>query len=159
MLNPSRPRLRGENGTVLMLMPVAVLIMFVLAAITVDLTAVRAGQQLTPRMTLRPQVSMKPHFDQDEASNLIHQGFGSSQSRLWRPGASSTTSRQGPTSQSTKTVRSRSLFPNEFHISSRVPCREHRTTNSYWRLRPPLCNSADFPPFSVVVSSVPPSSP
>jgi hypothetical protein len=45
MLNPSHPRFRGENGTVLMLMPVAVLIMFVLAAITVDLTAVRAGQQ------------------------------------------------------------------------------------------------------------------
>ena len=36
MLNPSRPRLRGENGTVLMLMPVAVLIMFVLAAIILD---------------------------------------------------------------------------------------------------------------------------
>jgi Flp pilus assembly protein TadG len=40
-----RHRFRGENGTVLMLMPVAVLIMFVLGAITVDLTAVRAGQQ------------------------------------------------------------------------------------------------------------------
>ncbi|MSY34148.1 MAG: hypothetical protein F2567_09810 [Actinobacteria bacterium] len=42
---PKERRFRGESGTVLMLMPVAVLIMFVLAAITVDLTAVRAGQQ------------------------------------------------------------------------------------------------------------------
>lgn len=38
-------RLHGSVGSVLMLMPVAVLIMFVLGAITVDLTAVRAGQQ------------------------------------------------------------------------------------------------------------------
>lgn len=38
-------RFCGERGTVLMLMPVAVLIMFILGAITVDLTAVRAGQQ------------------------------------------------------------------------------------------------------------------
>jgi len=45
MLTSLRHRFRGENGTVLMLMPVAVLIMFVLGAITVDLTAVRAGQQ------------------------------------------------------------------------------------------------------------------
>lgn len=45
MLTFTRHRFRGENGTVLMLMPVAVLIMFVLGAITVDLTAVRAGQQ------------------------------------------------------------------------------------------------------------------
>lgn len=45
MLTSTRHRFRGENGTVLMLMPVAVLIMFVLGAITVDLTAVRSGQQ------------------------------------------------------------------------------------------------------------------
>ena len=45
MLTSMRHRFRGENGTVLLLMPVAVLIMFVLGAITVDLTAVRAGQQ------------------------------------------------------------------------------------------------------------------
>ncbi|CAB4630652.1 MAG: hypothetical protein F2607_03545 [Actinobacteria bacterium] len=45
MLIRPRRRFRGESGTVLMLMPVAVLIMFVLGAITVDLTAVRAGQQ------------------------------------------------------------------------------------------------------------------
>ena len=45
MLTSLRHRFRGENGTVLLLMPVAVLIMFVLGAITVDLTAVRAGQQ------------------------------------------------------------------------------------------------------------------
>jgi len=38
-------RMRSDRGSVLMLMPVAVLIMFVLGAITVDLTAVRAGQQ------------------------------------------------------------------------------------------------------------------
>lgn len=38
-------RFRGSVGSVLLLMPVAVLIMFVLGAITVDLTAVRAGQQ------------------------------------------------------------------------------------------------------------------
>lgn len=38
-------RFRGSAGSVLMLMPVAVLIMFVLGAITVDLTAVRAGRQ------------------------------------------------------------------------------------------------------------------
>jgi len=45
MLKKMRRRARGERGSVLMLMPVAVLIMFVLGAITVDLTAVRAGQQ------------------------------------------------------------------------------------------------------------------
>lgn len=44
MLKP-RNRCRGDRGTVLLLMPVAVLIMFVLGAITVDLTAVRAGRQ------------------------------------------------------------------------------------------------------------------
>lgn len=43
--NPVSRRFRGDRGTVLMLMPVAVLIMFVLGAITVDLTALRAGQQ------------------------------------------------------------------------------------------------------------------
>lgn len=45
MLNRCRQRLTGDRGTVLMLMPVAVLIMFVLGAITVDITAVRVGQQ------------------------------------------------------------------------------------------------------------------
>ena len=44
MLRP-RDRFRGEHGTVLILMPAAVLIMFILAAITIDLTAVRAGRQ------------------------------------------------------------------------------------------------------------------
>lgn len=43
--NNASHRVRGDRGSVLMLMPVAVLIMFVLGAITVDLTAVRAGQQ------------------------------------------------------------------------------------------------------------------
>lgn len=38
-------RCRDSSGSVLLLMPVAILIMFVLGAITVDLTAVRAGQQ------------------------------------------------------------------------------------------------------------------
>jgi len=45
MLTFTRHRFQGDVGTVLMLMPVAVLIMFVLGAITIDLTAVRAGQQ------------------------------------------------------------------------------------------------------------------
>ena len=45
MLRMNRAAMRGDRGTVLMLMPVAVLIMFVLGAIAVDLTAVRAGQQ------------------------------------------------------------------------------------------------------------------
>lgn len=43
--NNASHRVRSDRGSVLMLMPVAVLIMFVLGAITVDLTAVRAGQQ------------------------------------------------------------------------------------------------------------------
>ncbi|MEX1218721.1 MAG: hypothetical protein WEA11_09420 [Acidimicrobiales bacterium] len=38
-------RCRSSQGSVLLLMPAAVLVMFVLGAITVDLTAVRAGQQ------------------------------------------------------------------------------------------------------------------
>ena len=43
--NNTLHRVSSDRGSVLMLMPVAVLIMFVLGAITVDLTAVRAGQQ------------------------------------------------------------------------------------------------------------------
>lgn len=38
-------RLRSERGSALMLMPAAVLIMFVLGAIAVDLTAIRVGQR------------------------------------------------------------------------------------------------------------------
>jgi len=38
-------RLRGSQGSALMLMPAAVLIMFVLGAIAVDLTALRVGQR------------------------------------------------------------------------------------------------------------------
>lgn len=38
-------RLRGSRGSALMLMPAAVLIMFVLGAIAVDLTALRVGQR------------------------------------------------------------------------------------------------------------------
>lgn len=38
-------RLRSERGSALMLMPAAVLIMFVLGAIAVDLTALRVGQR------------------------------------------------------------------------------------------------------------------
>jgi len=38
-------RLRGARGSALMLMPAAILIMFVLGAIAVDLTAIRVGQR------------------------------------------------------------------------------------------------------------------
>ena len=38
-------RRRGDRGSALMLMPAAVLIMFVLGAIAVDLTAIRVGQR------------------------------------------------------------------------------------------------------------------
>lgn len=40
-----RRRLGDERGSALMLMPAAILIMFVLGAIAVDLTALRAGQR------------------------------------------------------------------------------------------------------------------
>ena len=82
MLNPSRPRLRGENGTVLMLMPVAVLIMFVLAAITVDLTAVRAGQQdLLAAATDAANDAATAGLD--EAALRSGRGFELDPSRVW----------------------------------------------------------------------------
>lgn len=82
MLNPSRPRLRGENGTVLMLMPVAVLIMFVLAAITVDLTAVRAGQQdLLAAAT--DAANDAATVGLDEAALRSGRGFELDPSRVW----------------------------------------------------------------------------
>lgn len=45
MLNDGAARWRGHRGSALMLMPAAVLIMFVLGAIAVDLTAIRLGQR------------------------------------------------------------------------------------------------------------------
>ena len=82
MLNPSHPRLRGENGTVLMLMPVAVLIMFVLAAITVDLTAVRAGQQdLLAAATDAANDAATAGLD--EAALRSGRGFELDPSRVW----------------------------------------------------------------------------
>lgn len=82
MLNPLRPRLRGENGTVLMLMPVAVLIMFVLAAITVDLTAVRAGQQdLLAAATDAANDAATAGLD--EAALRSGRGFELDPSRVW----------------------------------------------------------------------------
>jgi hypothetical protein len=82
MLNPSHPRFRGENGTVLMLMPVAVLIMFVLAAITVDLTAVRAGQQdLLAAATDAANDAATAGLD--EAALRSGRGFELDPSRVW----------------------------------------------------------------------------
>ncbi len=82
MLNPSHPRFRGENGTVLMLMPVAALIMFVLAAITVDLTAVRAGQQdLLAAATDAANDAATAGLD--EAALRSGRGFELDPSRVW----------------------------------------------------------------------------
>ena len=82
MLNLSQPRARGESGTVLMLMPVAVLIMFVLAAITVDLTAVRAGQQdLLAAATDAANDAATAGLD--EAALRSGRGFELDPSRVW----------------------------------------------------------------------------
>jgi hypothetical protein len=82
MLTLSQPRARGECGTVLMLMPVAVLIMFVLAAITVDLTAVRAGQQdLLAAATDAANDAATAGLD--EAALRSGRGFVLDPSRVW----------------------------------------------------------------------------
>jgi len=82
MLNLSQPRARGESGTVLMLMPVAVHIMFILAAITVDLTAVRAGQQdLLAAATDAANDAATAGLD--EAALRSGRGFELDPSRVW----------------------------------------------------------------------------
>lgn len=82
MLKGQRLRLRGDNGTVLMLMPVAVLIMFVLGAITVDLTAVRAGQQdLLAAATDAANDAATAGLD--EAALRSGQGYQLDPTRVW----------------------------------------------------------------------------
>ncbi len=82
MLKGRHLRLRGDNGTVLMLMPVAVLIMFVLGAITVDLTAVRAGQQdLLAAATDAANDAATAGLD--EAALRSGQGYQLDPTRVW----------------------------------------------------------------------------
>lgn len=82
MLKGRRLRLRSDNGTVLMLMPVAVLIMFVLGAITVDLTAVRAGQQdLLAAATDAANDAATAGLD--EAALRSGQGYQLDPTRVW----------------------------------------------------------------------------
>ena len=82
MLKAASFRLRGDSGTVLMLMPVAVLIMFVLGAITVDLTAVRAGQQdLLAAATDAANDAATAGLD--EAALRSGQGYQLDPARVW----------------------------------------------------------------------------
>ena len=82
MLRGRQLRLRSDNGTVLMLMPVAVLIMFVLGAITVDLTAVRAGQQdLLAAATDAANDAATAGLD--EAALRSGQGYQLDPTRVW----------------------------------------------------------------------------
>lgn len=75
-------RFRGESGTVLMLMPVAVLIMFVLGAITVDLTAVHAGQKdLLAAATDAANDAATAGLD--EAALRAGRGYQLDPSRVW----------------------------------------------------------------------------
>ena len=82
MLKGQRLRLRGDNGTVLMLMPVAVLIMFVLGAITVDLTAVRAGQQ-DLLVAATDAANDAATAGLDEAALRSGQGYQLDPTRVW----------------------------------------------------------------------------
>ena len=75
-------RFRGESGTVLMLMPVAVLIMFVLGAITVDPTAVHAGQKdLLAAATDAANDAATAGLD--EAALRAGRGYQLDPSRVW----------------------------------------------------------------------------
>jgi hypothetical protein len=82
MLNRCAVRSRGDQGSVLMLMPVAVLIMFVLGAIAVDLTGVRAGQR-DLQAAATDAANDAATAGLDEAALRAGQGYRLDPTRVW----------------------------------------------------------------------------